>query len=209
MNAHYPISRNLIGRLSFYRRLLGRFVEDDPERAHIFSHELASLAGYTPALVRRDIMTIGFSGHPRRGYGIAELISAIGRFLDIAAPRRAGLAGVGNLGRALLAYFAGSQSRVPIVAAFDVDPSLVGVSFSNCRCYDVAEIGRVVRREEIRVAVLAVPPGVAQATAERFTRAGVLGILNFTPVFITAGDGVYVHNIDLTMSLEQVAYFAR
>ena len=209
MSENYPVSKNLIGRLSFYRRMLSRTLDDDPTRDFIFSHELASTTGYTAALVRRDIMTIGFSGNPRKGYSMRELVESIGRFLDAPEPTRAALAGVGNLGRALLAYFSRPQSRVPIVAAFDIDRHVVGSAFMVCPCYDASRIGEVVAAESIRTAILAVPPSAAQELADRFVEAGIRGILNFAPVFIDAPEPVYVSNIDMTMSLEQVAYYSR
>jgi len=39
--------------------------------------------------------------------------------------------------------------------------------------------------------------------------AGVRGILNFAPVPLHVPEGVYVEQIDMTMALEKVAFFAR
>ena len=39
--------------------------------------------------------------------------------------------------------------------------------------------------------------------------AGVRGILNFAPVTLRVPDHVFVEDIDLAMSLEKVAFFAR
>lgn len=209
MPENNSISKHLVGRLSFYRRMLERIRLDPAAGEFVFSHELAAMTGIGPALVRRDIMAIHFSGNPRRGYHVAELAEAIGAFLDPPSPQRVGLAGLGNLGRALVAFFAKPASRAPIVAAFDIDPSLVGRTFSGCLCHHADALARVVRAEGIRVGVLAVPPAAAQDAADGFIEAGIRGILNFAPVFIEAPESVYVHNIDMTMSLEQVVYFAR
>ena len=46
-----------IGRLSLYRRLLNRLLGEGVR--NIYSHQLAVMAGVTPAQVRRDIMSIG------------------------------------------------------------------------------------------------------------------------------------------------------
>jgi NADH/NAD ratio-sensing transcriptional regulator Rex len=37
----------------------------------------------------------------------------------------------------------------------------------------------------------------------------VHGILNFAPVPLHVPEGIYVENMDMTMSLEKVAFFAR
>ena len=63
---------NTIGRLSLYRRLLQEQLAAGARQ--VYSHQLASLAVSTAAQVRRDLMTIGFAGSPRRGYAIQELV---------------------------------------------------------------------------------------------------------------------------------------
>ena len=200
-------STKLIGRLSIYRRLLkdaGLGGE-----THLFSHELAKLAGGTPAQVRRDVMSIGFSGSPARGYDIDELVGAIGRVLDPPEDQGIALVGVGNLGRAMLAYFVGRMPRFSLVAAFDADPERVGRVIHGCRCYPVADLGQVVRDRHIQVAIIAVPAEEAQGIANELCSAGVQGLVNFAPVRLWVPEGVYVENVDVTMSLERVAYYAQ
>ena len=94
-----------IGRLSLYRRLLNTLLTAGTQS--IYSHQLAALAGGTAAQVRRNMMSIGYTGSPKRGYDIHGLVQSIGVFLD--SPRNQGVAlvGIGNLGRAIMSYFAG------------------------------------------------------------------------------------------------------
>ena len=66
------VSEKTIQRLSLYRRLLSQMLHDGAE--NVYSHELAHVAGGTAAQVRRDMMSLGFSGSPRRGYDSKELI---------------------------------------------------------------------------------------------------------------------------------------
>ena len=203
------ISDKAIGRLSLYRRALHRGIEAGAVGAHIFSHELARLVGLSAAIVRRDIMTIGFSGSPSRGYNAAELIESIGRFLDAPEAQKVALVGVGNIGRALLSYFAYRRPKLSIVAAFDVREELAGRLFLGCRCYDVHQMEEIVRSEDIRVGIIAVPASEAQQVVDGLLRAGVTGFLNFSPVALRTPSDVYVDNIDMTMSLEKVAFFAQ
>jgi redox-sensing transcriptional repressor len=67
----------------------------------------------------------------------------------------------------------------------------------------------VVKEQGIKVAVITVPAREAQTVADTLTESGVKGILNFAPVPLRVGPDVYVEDIDMTMSLEKVAYFAR
>lgn len=200
-------SDKTIGRLSLYRRLLHGLMADGV--ANTFSHQLAHLAGVTPAQVRRDLMAIGYSGTTKRGYEVPELVDSLGQFLDAANGQAAALVGVGNLGRAILAYFAGRRPHLSIVAAFDNDPYKVNRVIHGCHCYGLDDITRVVREQDIRVAVLTVPATVAQAVADMLVAAGVRGILNFAPVRLRVPPHTYVEDIDMTMSLEKVAFFAR
>ncbi len=196
---------NTIGRLSLYRRLLHEQLAAGGSQ--IYSHQLASLAVSTAAQVRRDLMTIGFAGSPRRGYAIQELVEAINAVLARSIETTAALVGVGNLGRAVLAYYANRQP-IRFAAAFDRLPEKTGRILHGCRCYPVDEMAAVISREGIRVGVIAVPAAEAQAVADQLVLAGVAGILNFAPVRLRVPAGLHVENVDLMMALDRVAYYA-
>jgi redox-sensing transcriptional repressor len=77
------------------------------------------------------------------------------------------------------------------------------------RCYPISELEGVVQREGVTVAIIAVPADSAREIAERLGNAGVRGILNFAPVPLEPSPDLYVENIDMTMSLDKVAFFGR
>lgn len=207
MKLRNDISDKAIGRLSLYRRLLSELLENG--NSHVFSHELAVLAGCTPAQVRRDIMNLGVVGSPAKGYDIQKLIEGINSILDSDEPQKVALAGVGNLGRAILAYLSGRTSQFIITAAFDSDPTKVNRVIHGCRCYPVDELVDIVREENIQVGIVAVPASEAQKVVNEFCRGGVLGLMNFAPVRVRVPVGVYVENLDVMAALERVAFFAR
>ncbi len=196
-----------IGRLSLYRRLINRLLAEGVK--NIYSHQLASMAGVTAAQVRRDIMSIGYSGNPNRGYDAAELVGSIRSSLDDPEGQKAALVGVGNLGRALLTYFSGRRPRLSIVAAFDTDPKKFDRVIQGCRCYSFDRLADMIEKLGITIGTITVPAAEAQRVADTLVRSGVRGILNFAPVRIQVPSNVYVEDIDMTMSLEKVAYFAR
>jgi len=76
------------------------------------------------------------------------------------------------------------------------------------RCYSIQELEHVVREEGITVGIISVPIFAAQVVADAMVDAGILGILNWVPLTLRVPDEVYVEQIDLTQSLEKVAYFA-
>jgi redox-sensing transcriptional repressor len=63
-----------------------------------------------------------------------------------------------------------------------------------------------VKTHQIRLAILAVPAGVAQEVAGQICRAGVQGILNFAPVTLNVPAAVAVVPVDLAVQLEQLSY---
>jgi redox-sensing transcriptional repressor len=201
------ISSKTITRLSLYRRTLNDLLGQGA--SNVYSHELAQAAGVTAAQVRRDIMTVGYSGSPSHGYEISALVESIGTYLDNPEGDRAALVGVGNLGGALLAFFAGRRPRLSIVAAFDQDPRKVSRVIYGCRSYPMEEMSSVIADKDITVGVITVPTAGAQEVADELVAGGVRGILNFAPVTLRVPTNIYVENIDLTTSLEKVAFYAR
>jgi len=201
------VSEKVVGRLTLYRRLLNEIAAEGTE--NVFSHELAARAKCTPAQVRRDLMSMSYSGSPVHGYTVRDLVAALNAFLDAPARQKVALVGVGNLGRALLAYFVERHPQFTIAAAFDCDMRKVDRITNGCPIYPASDLEQVLREEDIRIAVLAVPADVAQETALRLAKAGIKGVLNFAPVRLWVPAGVYLENLDMTMSLERVAFYAR
>jgi len=199
-------SDKTISRLSLYRRALARF--EAIGRAFVFSHELAEETGVSAAQVRRDLMVIGYYGSPNRGYETGELIHSIGERLDDASGRTVVLVGLGNLGRAVISYVARQRPQLAITAAFDEDADKVGRVVEGCTCYAMADLARVVRELDAKVAIVTVPASAAQEAADRLVAAGVTGILNFAPATLRLPDDVYVERRDIIASLETVSYFA-
>ncbi len=201
------VSRRTVSRMSRYRRLLTSLRAEGVE--NIYSHQLARHAVVSAAQVRRDLMVIGYSGSPNKGYDVDACIESIGSFLDGATRQEVALVGVGNLGRAVLAHFAGESDSVAIVVAFDTDPSLTDTSVHGCRCLSVARMESLVRDLGIEIAVLTVPGEAAQEVAETLVRAGVKSLISFAPVPLRLPNDIFVEYMDITAALESAAYFAR
>lgn len=201
------ISAKTIGRLSLYQRYLLQLQADRVN--NIYSHQLARLAGVSAAQLRRDLMSVGYSGSPIRGYEVDKLVNSISSFLDDPEGQNIALVGIGNLGRAILAYFGGRRPNLKIVAAFDNNPDKVNRVTHGCRCYPTEQLQEIVMADNISTAIITVPAEEAQAITDQLVAAGVQGILNFAPRRLEVPTEVFVEDIDLAMSLEKVAYFAR
>lgn len=196
-----------ISRLLLYRRLLDQRLGEGERWAH--SQDIAFHAGVHAAQVRRDLMAVGHTGTPAHGYDIARLIQALGGYLDAPECQSAALVGIGKLGSAILAYFVNRSSAFRILAAFDRDPRRTDRSLHGCPCYGMDRMPEILGEHRILMAILAVPAGSAQTVGEAVVEAGVRGIVNFAPVPLHLDPPVFVENMDITTTLEKVAFFAR
>ncbi|MBN1551088.1 redox-sensing transcriptional repressor Rex, partial [bacterium] len=137
------LSEKTVERVSLYRRLLSKLMQQDT--SHVFSHQLAEMAHATPVQVRRDLMLAGISGNPSRGYRVSDLITGFSLILDAPLTQFVALVGIGNLGRAILSYFPLRSPKLSIVAAFDSEPSKVGRLVHGCRTYPMEEFSDIAR----------------------------------------------------------------
>src|SRR4030043_388609 len=196
-----------VERLSEYRRTLLRCLDEG--RTYIFSHELAEMQNITAVQVRRDIMFIAFTNPHRKGYDIKDLIKAIGNIIDPGTTYHIAVVGYGNLGKAVTAYFAGKRPKLNLVTAFDNDPKKIGSETHGIKCHSVNRLPEILSSRNITIAILTVPPGVAQEVAKILVDNGIKGILNFTSVTLNLPPEVYHANYDITTSIEKVAYFVK
>ena len=90
---------------------------------------------------------IGFTGSPRKGYAVDELIGAVNAVLAQSVETSVALVGVGNLGRAILAYYTNRQPWVRFVAAFDRDPDKANRIIHGCRVFPFDQAADVLGRE--------------------------------------------------------------
>jgi redox-sensing transcriptional repressor len=201
------ISPRSVERLSIYRRaLLHNRHEFGPS---VYSHQLAHACRLTAAQVRRDLMAIGYSGNPNSGYEVKRLLSSLAAFLDSQETRPVAIVGMGYLGRAIAAFLANRVEKIRLVAAFDVDLDKIGLSFSDVHCFSVRQMAEILNEKGIDIAIITVPAEQAQHVAEQLVAAGVTGILNFAPVVLRLHERIHVENLDMTVTLEKVAFFTR
>ena len=105
--------------------------------------------------------------------------------------------GAGNLGQALLGYQELKRHKLHIAAAFDVDPSKIGKMVHGTRIHSLSEFAAVKEQEGFEMAILTVPPEVAQEVAEIIVDHGIKGIWNFTNVKLKLPSHVVVQQEDL------------
>ena len=73
--------------------------------------------------------------------------------------------------------------------------------------HDIGEFRKLVKRERIDIAVVAVPADSAQSVVNIAVQAGIRAILNFSPGTLKVPPGVKLKNVDLTVSIESLSFF--
>jgi redox-sensing transcriptional repressor len=207
-----------VRRLSLYLRQLEVF--QTQRYATVSSRQLGEALAVSDAQVRRDLAYFGQFGHPGVGYRVPELTRRLRVILGTDKQSNVLLVGVGNLGRALIAYRGFQKQGFSLVAAFDHDTEVIGHTIpakptgpcgraarrQGIRIQPMREMAGAVRRYGIRLGLLTVPGEAAQSVAEQMVAAGIRGILNFAPVSIQSRDPVSVASVDLAVHLEQLSF---
>jgi redox-sensing transcriptional repressor len=175
----------------------------------VSSSQLGEALAITDVQVRKDLAYLGNLGQPGIGYPIFELIGAIRRVLGIDREWLVALAGVGNLGRAILRYRGFSQRGFRIVALFDSDPHKVGEQIDGLAIHSLEQMPKVVAASGAEMGLVAVPAEAAQGVSEALVEAGIRGLVNFAPVVLRLPQSVSQVSVDLTVQLEQLAYLVQ
>src|SRR4051812_3438166 len=201
-----PVSELTTNRLSVYLRCLSAL---DAEGVRtISSQALAEQFHLNAAQIRKDLAYFGEFGVRGIGYYVKELRRHLRQILGLDRGVRVAIMGAGNLGLALADYAGFRDDGFEIVALFDTLKEKIGRrSRGGVLIYDIRDFRKIARREEIGIAVLAVPAAAAQGAAQTVAGAGVKAILNFSPGAITVPRGVKVRSMDLTVSLESLSFF--
>jgi redox-sensing transcriptional repressor len=193
-----------VKRLPAYLQLL-RVLQGEGHE-YVSGTVLASTHNLEPVIVRKDLAVTGVAGTPRRGFRVSELITAIEKFLGWDHQAKAVLAGVGNLGSALLGYRGFESYGLRIVGAFDQDSAKVGKWVHGRKIMPLSQLPAFVRRGNIQLGVLTVPGEVAQGIADTMVNAGIRGIWNFAPVKLLLPDRVVTHKEDLAEGLAVLSH---
>jgi len=200
------ISELTTNRLSVYLRSLNAL--DATGVRTVSSQALAEQFHLNAAQIRKDLAYFGEFGVRGVGYYVKELRRHLRQILGIDRGVCVAILGAGNLGLALADYPGFREEGFEIVAMFDTAREKIGHrSRAGVPIYDVRDLRKVVRREHIGIAVVAVPAGAAQDVVNVIAAAGIKAILNFSPGAVRVPEGVKLKSMDLTVSLESLSFF--
>lgn len=197
------IPKETIKRLFIYYRALIESRETDI----VSSEKLSGLTGFTAAQIRKDLTYFGQFGTPGRGYTIKDLTSQLKTILGIDREWEVVLVGVGNMGRALVAFEGLQEQGFKITRLFDNDSKKIGSVYAGLTIKDIRWLKEEIKDVHVKIGILTVPANVAQDAANLLLDAGIKAILNFAPSRILVPVGVTVLNIDITNELTKLSYY--
>ena len=70
--------------------------------------------------------------------------------------------------------------------------------------YHTAQLAGIIEKENLKIAILAVPAEAAQGITDTLVAAGIKAIWNFAPVNLTVPEGVRVQKEDLSAGLAEL-----
>ena len=205
MKRNAKVSTAVIRRLPRYYRHLSELQEDGVVR--ISSSGLGKSMGLTASQIRQDLFCFGGFGQQGYGYKVDSLKEEIGEILGISRGHTLVVLGTGNLGRAIIQNFRFSSNGFRLLAAFDINPDMVGAQIAGVPVYHTDEMEAFVSSRQVDVGLLTVPIAAAQQMGDRLVRAGVKGIWNFTNYELTCSQpGVVVESVHFSDSLLTLSY---
>ncbi|MDA8069071.1 MAG: redox-sensing transcriptional repressor Rex [Actinomycetota bacterium] len=175
--------------------------------ATISSQALADYTHVNSTQIRRDLSGFGKFGKRGVGYNVESLITEIRQILRTSEQHNIALFGAGNLGTAIAGSDIFADHGFNVVALFDTDPSKVGSRVGNLVVLHYDAMRALVAEQDVVVAVLAVPPAVAQAVADDLIGAGVRVIFNYSDALLQAPPEVTVHSSSPAVDLLYALYF--
>ena len=195
----------VVERLPQYLRALTHLQEIGLEV--ISSQQLGEFLQATPAQIRKDLSYFGRFGKQGRGYSIHNLLLQLRRILGLDQTWNVAVVGVGRLGRSIISYPGFEPEGFRIVCAFDSNSQVIGQTAGGLLVHDFANFRQVADAEGVKIAIVAVPAGVAQDVIDQLVEADVKAILNYAPKSAIVPNGVRIQNVDPVVSLQSMTYY--
>jgi redox-sensing transcriptional repressor len=208
----HQLNKSLVLRLVRYLRVLKKL--KSLGIINVFSNNLGDAVGVTPAVVRKDFSLINIQGNKRGGYNIDTLMAELRGILGKQEKQDVIIVGFGRIGQALINYKEFDKEGIRILAAFDNDPAKINRELP-VPVLPMEELDAFVRSQDIEVAILTVPEGVANQVFDDMINSGVRGFLNFTSIELkcvgrcdkaTCPHNCTVHNVNIGLELENLFY---
>lgn len=198
------ISKPTLARMPLYLHFLQE--ENSKGTKYISSTVIAQNISVSSVLVRKDLELVSSqAGRPRLGFAVSRLIVDIEKFLGYDNLTDAVIVGAGGLGRAFLGYEGFKSNGLNVLAAFDVNPSLIGGEVAGKKIFPLVELENFVKEHNVKIGIITVPKRAAQGVLDKMVGAGIRAIWNFAPAPLRVPKDVVLKTEDLAASLAILA----
>ncbi len=205
MNKDIKIPDVTIERVALYLRPLDNLEKTGVQV--ISSDKLAELCNVNPAQVRKDLSFFGEFGVRGIGYQVSELLREIKKILASDRQWKLGIAGLDDMGMALIQHKNFLNRGYKFIAAFDSNPGNIGKYLPNGLIVKpLSKLKEIIPELGLEIGVITTTPSEAQKTADLFIEAGILAVLNFTSTHLRKPDCCLIQNVDFTFNLDHLAY---
>ena len=164
---------------------------------YVSSTQISKEINIDASRIAKDLSYVNISGRTRVGYNIDALIEVLESFLGFTNMHKAFLFGVGSLGAALLRDSGLHHFGLEIVAAFDVNPELVGKDLNGIPIFHSDDFEAKMKEYDVNIGVLTVPINIAQEITDKMVDGGIKAVWNFTPFRIRVPENIVVQNTSL------------
>ena len=164
---------------------------------YVSSTQISKEINIDASQIAKDLSYVNISGRTRVGYNIDALIEVLESFLGFTNMHKAFLFGVGSLGAALLRDSGLHHFGLEIVAAFDVNPELVGKDLNGIPIFHSDDFEAKMKEYDVNIGVLTVPINIAQEITDKMVEGGIKAVWNFTPFRIRVPENIVVQNTSL------------
>ena len=164
---------------------------------YVSSTQISKEINIDASQIAKDLSYVNISGRTRVGSNIDALIEVLESFLGFTNMHKAFLFGVGSLGGALLRDLGLRHFGLEIVAAFDVNPELVGKDLGGIPIFHSDDFEAKMKEYDVNIGVLTVPINIAQEITNKMVDGGIKAVWNFTPFRIRVPENIVVQNTSL------------
>ncbi len=164
---------------------------------YVSSTQISKEINVDASQIAKDLSYVNISGRTRVGYEVDALIEVLEDFLGFTDMHKAFLFGVGSLGGALLRDSGLKHFGLEIVAAFDVNPNLIGTHINGIPIFHSSEFVNKMKEYDVHIGVLTVPIEIAQQITDTMIAGGIKAVWNFTPFRIRVPENIVVQNTSL------------
>ena len=190
-----PTLRRLPWYLAYVKML------DSKHEEYVSSTQIAKRLNVDASQIAKDLSFLNIKGKTRIGYEVHPLTKALTEFLGFKHRHNAFLVGAGSLVSALMRDLGLMQYGLNIVAAFDINPDIVGKNVGDIPIYDFAEFSTRQRSTGVSIAIVAVPFENAQDVADTLVESNIKAIWNFTPYRIKVPRNIVLQNTSIYSDL--------